>query len=208
MNRKLTVTAVVLCSILSVALAATAVWQNDVHGSRLDDAESHATIAASIESGEAEGAQAGALLREYVETGDSALLVELQAHTDAGVRHLTAAVSAAGGDSNGFLDTGTQFVQTAGQVIALRQGGDIAGAAAALEALAPQFEAFIAAQNQFTAAEQAEAAALRSDADTAETNTLWLAVLSGAFGICALLAGVVTLRRGLAQRSLDTVPSV
>ncbi len=204
---KLTIFAIVVCGVLAVAFVATAYWQHDVHSSKLSDAESHEAIAASVLHGKTEGGLAGELLRQYVETGDTTLLVEMQTHTQAGVQDLTNAVSAAGGDSNGFLDQGTQFVQAAGQVIALRQGGDVQGAAGALEQLAPSFEAFIAAQDEFIASEQAQASADRSDASQADTNALWLAITAAALAVCAVLGVTVVVRRGSSAGSLDAVPT-
>ncbi|MEX0683828.1 MAG: hypothetical protein WD904_02395 [Dehalococcoidia bacterium] len=204
---RLTIFAIVACGVLAVAFVATAYWQRDVHSSKLSDAESHEAIAASVQHGKAEGGLAAELLRQYVETGDTTLLVEMQVHTEAGVQDLTNAVSAAGGDSNGFLDQGTQFVQAAGQVIALRQGGDVQGATGALEQLAPSFETFIATQDEFIASEHAQASADRSDASQANTNALWLAITAAALACCAVLGLFVVARRGPSSTSLDAVPT-
>jgi hypothetical protein len=183
------------CCLALVLLAAFA-WQLSVHSSRSDDADRHKEVASLITSAQADGTAAGEFLRQYVETGDQALLPQMQEKTDAGVRQLTSAIALAGGDPDQFVQQGGAFVQAAGQVVALRQAGDIQGAATALGQIATEFETFIAAQDAFVADEEASAASAISEADNAETAATWLALATAAdmLAVVVLLA-VVLLRR-------------
>jgi hypothetical protein len=188
------------CCLALVLLAAFA-WQASVHSSRSDDADRHLEVAALIVSAEADGTAAGDLLRRFVETGDATLLPEMQAKTDSGVRQLTTAISMAGGDPNQFVQQGGAFVQAAGRVVALRQAGDIQGAATALSQIAAEFDAFIAAQDQFVAAEQASAATAISEADDAEEAATWIALAIAADMIAVLALLAIVLLRKSARRT-------
>jgi hypothetical protein len=125
----------------------------------------------------------------------------MQAKTDSGVRQLTTAISMAGGDPNQFVQQGGAFVQAAGRVVALRQAGDIQGAATALSQIAAEFDAFIAAQDQFVAAEQASAATAISEADDAEEAATWIALAIAADMIAVLALLAIVLLRKSARRT-------
>ena len=144
------------CFIFAILVAAF-VWQQTVHDSKMDEADSHATAASLLQSAETEGKTVGDLLQRYVASGDETLLPQIQSHSATGVQTLTAALAEAGADPNGFITQGSQLVQSAGQIIAMRQTGDVPGAVAALKDAAPKFNAFIAAQDQVIASERAEA---------------------------------------------------
>ena len=134
------------CLVLAVLTMGT-LWQASVHHNLVADAQTHDQTAALFQSSETEGKTASQLTQNYVATGDATLIPQIQAHAATGVQQLTAAVQAVGSDPNGFVDKGAQLVTASGQVIALRQSGDAAGAASLISDLSPQFKAFIAAQD-------------------------------------------------------------
>jgi hypothetical protein len=120
---------------------------------------------------------------------------------------LTAAVQAVGSDPNGFVNKGAQLIQVSGQVIALRQSGDVAGAAKLLSDLSPQFNAFIATQDQVVASEQAAAASSLSSADNAKTATIWLAILAGVYGAVIVAGGLVVVSRSARRGAVGSASS-
>lgn len=202
-----TLTAVALaCLVLAVMTMAT-LWQAAVHHSKANDAQTHATTAALFQSAGTEGKAAGDLTQQYVATGDATLVPQIQAHTQAGVQQLTAAVQSVGSDPNGFVNKGAQMVQASGQVIALRQSGDAAGAAKLLSDLSPQFNALIATQDQIVASEQAASASALSSADNAKTATIWLAIFAGVFGAVIVVGGLVVVSRSARRGAIGTAPS-
>jgi CHASE3 domain sensor protein len=194
------------CLVLAVMTMAT-LWQAAVHHSQANDAQTHATTAALFQSAETEGKTAGGLTQQYVATGDATLVPQIQTHTQAGVQQLTAAVQSVGSDPNGFVDKGAQLVKVSGQVIALRQSGDTAGAAKLLTDLSPQFNALIATQDQIVASEQAASASALSSADNAKTATIWLAIFAGVFGAVIVAGGLVVVSRSARRGAIGTAPS-
>ena len=189
------VAAVIGC-LLMVVLAVGALFQATEHHNKLNDAQTHENIASMFQSAEDEGKAASQSLQEYVATGDVAFVTAAQGHTQTGVQQLTSAVGLVGSDPNGFVNKGSQMVQASGQVIALRQTGDAAGAAQLLQDLAPSFNSFIAAQDQVIAEQHQAATDARSSADSAKTLTFWLAVLSGVVGLALVGGGFIVLTRG------------
>jgi len=182
--------------LLMVVLAVGALYQATQHNNKLDDATTHDNIAAKFQSAENEGKAASQSLQQYVATGDTAFVAEAQAHTQSGVAQLTEAVGLVGSDPNGFIDKGSQMVQASGQIIALRQTGDAAGAVKLMQDLEPSFNSFIAAQDQVIADQRQAAADARSSADSSKTMTFWLAVLAGVVGFGLVAGGLVVVTRG------------
>jgi hypothetical protein len=127
-------TLLILGTCLAIALFGGFAWQQAEKNSSEDDAAHHEEVASTLDNAVADGVEAGNLLGQYVQTGDETLLAQMQAKTDDGVRKLTAAITEAG-DPNSFVQTGSSIVQRSGEIIALRQAGDVAGAGAALTAL-------------------------------------------------------------------------
>lgn len=202
-----TIVAVALaCLVLAVMTMAT-LWQAAVHHSKANDAQTHATTAALFQSAGTEGKAAGDLTQQYVATGDATLVPQIQAHTQAGVQQLTAAVQSVGSDPNAFVNKGAQMVQASGQVIALRQSGDAAGAAKLLSDLSPQFNSFIATQDQVVASEQAASASALSSADNAKTATIWLAIFAGVFGAVIVAGGLVVVSRSARRGAVGAAPT-
>jgi hypothetical protein len=195
MTPGITVAAVIGC-LLMVVLAVGALFQATQHHNKINDAQSHDNIAAMFQTAENEGKAASQSLQQYVATGDVSFVTAAQGHTQTGVQQLTSAVGLVGSDPNGFVDKGSQMVQASGQVIALRQTGDAAGAAQLLQDLSPSFNSFVAAQDQVIAEQHQAAADARSSADSAKTLTFWLAVLSGVVGLGLVGGGLIVITRG------------
>ena len=126
------VAAVIGCLLMAV-LAAGSLYQATQHHNKNNDAQSHENIATMFQTAENEGKAASDSLQQFVATGDAAFIAAAQSHTQTGVQQLTSAVALVGSDPNGFVDKGSQMVQASGQVIALRQTGDAAGAAQLLK---------------------------------------------------------------------------
>jgi CHASE3 domain sensor protein len=206
-SRRTIIAVALACLVLAVMTMAT-LWQAAVHHSEANDAQTHGSSAALFQSAETEGTTASQLVQQYVATGDATLIPQVQTHTQAGVQQLTAAIQSVGSDPNGFIDTGSQMVQAGGQAIALRQSGDVAGAAKLLTNLSPQFNAYITAQNQVIASEQAASASALSSADNAKTATIWLAILAGVFGAVIVVGGLVVVSRSARRGAIGTAPSV
>jgi len=184
-----------------VILLAAFVWQKSVQNSNEDEAADHAQASALIVDAQADGAGAAELLQQYVASGDETLLPQMQERTDAGVTTLTQALSLAGSDPNDFVGQGSAFVQAAGQIVALRQSGDIQGASNALTALATTFTEFIAAQDTFAQDQQQLAIANQDDAESAQTLASWFAIAASAIGLAMVLGGSLLIARRITRRS-------
>jgi CHASE3 domain sensor protein len=202
-----TIIAVALACLVLAVMTTFTLWQAAVHHSKANDAQTHANTASLFQSAETEGKTASQLVQQYVASGDATLIPQAQAHTQTGVQQLTAAVQSVGSDPNGFVDKGAQLVQVSGQVIALRQSGDAAGAAKLLSDLSPQFNSFVAAQDQVVASEQAASASALSSADNAKTATIWLAILAGVFAAAIVVGGLVVVSRSARRGAVGAAPS-
>ncbi len=189
------------CLVLAVLTLGT-LWQAAVHHNLVNDAQTHDQTAALFLASENEGKTASQLTQDYVATGDATLIPQIQAHAATGVQQLTAAVQAVGSDPNGFVDKGSQMVTASGQVIALRQSGEVTGAASLVSDLSPQFKSFVAAQDAVIASEQKAAADARSSADNAETATIGLAIIAGVLGAAIVIGGLVVVSRGSRRRAV------
>jgi Tfp pilus assembly protein PilE len=191
-----------------VSLVALASWQNSVADSKRDDAKAYTARATLLQEGAAEGQQTADLLTAYVTEGDESLLPQIQAHTAAGVDKLTTALSQDGASDISQLSVDAAgLIDGAAGIIALRQGGDVVGAAAALQQMSGQFEQLIETQNTAIETEQAAAASALSDADSAESLAAWLVVGSLTTSIVATLGLLVTLRRTVLRRRLPGTAS-
>jgi hypothetical protein len=200
LTRGTMIAAIATCLVLAALIAGT-LWQASMNHSKANEAQTHDIAAAKFQAAETEGKTASQLVSQYVAFGDATLVPQVQAHTSAGVKQLTSAIRSAGGDPNGFIDTGSLMTQTAGKAIALRQSGDVKGAEALLIGAAPQFNAFIAAQDQVIASEQQAAASAESSADRARTATMWLAILAGVFAAAIVVGGLVLVIRNARRAS-------
>jgi len=190
-----------------VALFAASVWQENTKQSKVDEAGSHLLTASLIVDAETEAATAAAVLNEYVVSGDEALIPEIQTRTAAAVQALSAGIAEAGSDEGNFLAQGSAAVEALSGVIALRQVGDVQGAAVALEELSPAFASLVAGLDAFVVSERAAAAAATSSADDANTTASWLAISAAAVAAVMVLAAVVIVVGSLRRRSTVGAPS-
>ena len=174
-----------------VALFAASVWQENTSQSKIDEAESNLITASLIEDALADGTTSGALLNEYVISGDEALIPEIQAVTATAVQKLSGAIAEAGSDDGNLLAQGSSAVEALAGVIALRQVGDVEAAGAALEELSPGFNSLLAGLNEFAESERAAAATATSSAEDANTMASWLAISAGVVAAVMVLAAVV-----------------
>ena len=177
---------------LTIAFFGVFVWQQSKKSTREDDADKHTEIATTMEGAVADGLATGTVLTEYVQTGNPALLATMQAKSDEAVGKLTAAVTNAGSDPNGFVKTGSVIVQRSGEVIALRQAGDAAGASAALQALGNDFGGFVQQQRAFVAEERQAADSSKASADDA--NQLSILFMVAGMVTTLAIAGATAVR--------------
>ena len=190
-----------------VALFAASVWQENTSQSKIDEAESNLITASLIEDALADGTTSGALLNEYVISGDEALIPEIQAVTATAVQKLSAAIAETGSDDGNLLAQGSSAVEALAGVIALRQVGDVEAAGAALEELSPGFNSLLAGLNEFAESERAAAAIAISSAEDANTMASWLAISAGVVAAVMVLAAVVYVVGNLRRRSSVGAPS-
>ena len=184
-----------------IGLFAVASWQNGVADSKRDDAKAYTARATLLREGAAEGQATGELLTTFVQTGDETLLPQIQEHTAAGVDKLTTALSQEGASDISQLSIDAAgLIDGASGVIALRQGGDIAGAAAALEQMSPAFEQLIETQSAAIDTEQAAAASALSDADSTDDAAAWLVRAAMATGVVTAIGLLFIIRRGVFRR--------
>ena len=189
------------------ALFAASVWQENTKQSKIDEAESSLLTASLIGEAQADGAAAGALLNEYVISGDEALIPQIQSSTSTAVQNLSAAIAEAGSDEGNFLAQGSSAVEVLSQVIALRQVGDVQAAATTLEELSPGFNALIADLDAYAESEGAAAVAATSSADSANTTASWLAISAGSLAALMALAVVAIVVGNLRRRDTVSEPS-
>ncbi len=205
-NKFLAIAAVIGVCVV-VALFAASVWQENTSQSKINEADSSLLTASLIGEALADGTASGALLNEYVVSGDEALIPEIQAVTATAVQNLSAAIAETGSDDGNFLAQGSSAVEALAGVIALRQVGDVEAAGAALEELSPSFNALLAGLEEFAASERAAAVTATSSAEDANTMASWLAIAAGVLASVIVLAAVVIVIGNLRRRSTVGAPS-
>lgn len=207
-GRWLTIAGFTFAGIVLAVLVAATVWQGNVHKSDTSAMESHSTTAAFLQGAGTEAGIAAPLVRQYVETGDATLIPQIQDHAALAVKSLTNAINEGGvADLSGIAAEGGSVAEGLGQVIALRQAGDVQGAAAALEQLSPAFEKVTAELEQAVTLELQEVSSLQSSADKADDAASWLLIASIVWG-AALGVGVTALvARSMFGRRVSKTPS-
>jgi len=206
-SNKFVAIAAVIGVCVVAALFAASVWQENTKQSKIDEAESSLLTASLIVDAETEAATAALVLNEYVVSGDETLIPEIQTRTAAAVQALSAGIAEAGSDEGNFLAQGSSAVGALSGVIALRQVGDVQGAAAALEELTPAFNGLVLALDDFVVSERAAAAASMSSADSANATASWLAIGAGSVAAVMALAAAVFVVANLRRRSTVGAPS-
>ncbi|MCI0784545.1 MAG: hypothetical protein J4N36_04640 [Chloroflexi bacterium] len=190
-----------------VALFAASVWQENTSQSKIDEAESSLLTSTLIGEALADGTTSGALLNEYVVSGDEALIPEIQAVTATAVQNLSAAIAEAGSDEGGFLAQGSSAIEALAGVIALRQVGEVEAAGAALEELSPSFNALLAGLEEFADSERVAAVTATSSAEDANTIASWLAISAGVVAAVMVLAAAVIFIGNVRRRGTVGAPS-
>ena len=207
-GRGLTIAGFTFAGIVLAVLVAATVWQGKVHKSDTSAMESHSTTAAFLQEAGTEAGIAAPLVRQYVETGDAKLVPEIQEHVTAAVKSMTGAISEGGvADLTAISADGGRLADGLGQVIALRQAGDVQGAAAAVAQLSPAFDKVTADLEQATTLELQEVSKLQSSADKADDAASWLLIASIVWG-AALGVGVTALiARSMFGKRVSKTPS-
>jgi hypothetical protein len=94
-----------------------------------------------------------------------------------------------------------------GQIVAKREAGDVQGAAAALQTLSEQFNAFTAAQDAFVISQEQKATSANDSADSADTAAGWLMLSAAAVGLFLVFGTSVVLVRKFARRRVAATAS-
>ena len=205
-NKFLAIAAVIGVCVV-VALFAASMWQENTSQSKIDEAESSLLTASLIGGALEDGTASGALLNEYVISGDESLIPEIQAVTATAVQKLSAAIAETGSDDGNFLAQGSSAVEALAGVIALRQVGDVEAAGAALEELSPGFNALLVGLEEFANSERAAGVVATSSAEDANTTASWLAISAGVLATIIVLAAAVIIIGNLRRRSTVGAPS-
>ena len=193
--------------VLAVLVAAT-VWQGGVRDSDTKAAEKHSGRAELLQETGTEAGVVAPLLQQYVETGDVKLVPQIQEHATLAVKSLTVAINEGGvADLNPIAVEGGRVAEALGQVIALRQAGDVQGAAAALEQLSPAFEKVTTELQAAVTLELQEASKLQSSADKADSAASWLLIASIVWGAALGVAVTAVVARSMFGRRVSKTPS-
>ena len=206
-SNKFVAIAAVIGVCVVVALFAASVWQENTSQSKIDEAESSLLTSTLIGEALADGTTSGALLNEYVVSGDEALIPEIQAVTATAVQNLSAAIAEVGSDEGDFLGQGSSAVEALAGVIALRQVGEVEAAGAALEELSPSFNALLAGLEEFADSERVAAVTATSSAEDANTIASWLAISAGVVAAVMVLAAAVIFIGNVRRRGTVGAPS-
>ncbi len=190
-----------LLGVIVIAAAAVSAWQASVHRSQSAEMESRSTTVSLLQDVEEEAGIAATLLQQYVAEGDDTLIPEIQSHSSAAIGTLTEA--AAQSDAAGIDEIaagGASLAEGAAQIIALRLSGDVQGAAAALEEVAPVFEEFNLGFAEISEQELQQVDALHGRADRASDMARWSLIVSAAAGATLGLATLALIARSLIRR--------
>lgn len=207
-GRWLTIAGFTFAGIVLAVLVAATVWQGNIHKSDTSAMESHSTTAVFLQEAGTEAGIAAPLLRQYVETGDAKLVPQIQEHATLAVKSLTGAINEGGvTDLNPIAVEGGRVAEGLGQIIALRQAGDVQGAAAALEQLSPAFEKVTAEVEEAVTLELQEVSSLQSSADKADDAASWLLIASIVWGAALGVGVTVLVARSMFGRRVSKTPS-
>ena len=197
-----------LLVVILIAAAVGSAWQASVHRSDQNEAESHSSTATLLQDVGDQAQAAAGLLQQYVATGDDSLIPQIQSRSTAAIESLTGAITAGGDASlNDVAVRGAGLAEGAGQVIALRQSGDVQGAAAAMEGISPAFVEFTAGLDEAISLELGEVTALQSSADTAGDISTWLLIVSLAAAGTLGLATAALFARSIMRRRVPKTAS-
>jgi len=181
--------------ILGAAIVGSAFMVRN-YQSAVAEMESHSRIASLVQDTRSEAGNAALTLQRYVISGDETdlpLLRESMASALASGR-LAAQEEAKSGDPQQALAL-TQMVAGAGlmvdaaeEIIARRQGGDVAGAAALVDGIVPQFREFRISMDEIADFEMNALSSRSRDAEQSGNLALGLLIISGVAGVFVALA--------------------
>ena len=202
-----------LVLILAVVVAGSA-WLTREHRSDVAEMQEHIATTSLLQNTKVFGALALTELQRYLASGDESAATDTRAYLATATDSLAEARAQEEmrGDEDEIagLDeimVGTIFFsEVAEQVIALRQSGDVQGAAATLEAAMPQLQQSALAIDQAIELERQEVAALRSQADRASALAFWFAIIAGVMGAVLGVASSVFIARSI-MRPISSLES-
>ena len=207
-GRWFTIAGLTFAGIALAVLVAATVWQGNERDSHTSAAKKHTDTAAFLQESQTEAAVAAESLREYVKTGDVTLIPQIQDHATVAVKNLTDAISQGGvADLSDIAAQGGRLADSLGQVVALRQAGDVQASAGALEQLTPVFEGVTAEVDEAVALELQEASSRQSSAGTADDAASWLLIASIAWGVALGVVVTAVAARSLFGRRVSKTPS-
>lgn len=189
-------------AVIALVLLGAWAWQSDVRSSSQAEYDTRTANVQLIKEAGDKGAAAADLLNRYAITGDTSLVPQIRSDVTAAEDSVTKAM--ANGTVTDLSPVGVQVAQLAqgvGEVVTLRQAGDVPGTVAALNKLAVAFKQ---TNTQGAAISQAELDRAASLQDSAQQADDWASRLLVALAIDAsLLALSITALavRSLARRS-------
>ncbi|MCH8346380.1 MAG: PAS domain S-box protein, partial [Chloroflexi bacterium] len=202
-----------LVLILAIVVAGSA-WLTREHRSGMAEMQDHIATTSLLQNTKVFGALALTELQRYLASGDESAASDTRAYLATATDSLAEARAQEEmrGDEREIANldeiiVGTTFFsETAEQVIALRQSGDVQGAAATLEAAMPQLQQSAIETDQAVELERQEVAALRSQADRTSDLALWFAIIAGVMGAVLGVASSVFIARSI-MRPLSSLES-
>ncbi len=180
--------------------AAGSAWLAREHQSAITTANHEAIALSLFRDAKADGALAMSLLQLYATTGDETLVPEIRSSAASTVRNLSATYAehrAHGHEEYAeslrpFMSAAALMSDTTEEVIALRQSGDVQGAAATFEAVAPALRRLRPMFDEAAAEELRELTELQTQARRTGNVALWFAAVGGvASAVLALAAAAL-----------------
>jgi diguanylate cyclase (GGDEF)-like protein/PAS domain S-box-containing protein len=197
-----------------VAIAAGSAWLERQHQHALAEGEHQSMIVALLQDTKERESSAAVLLQLYVASEDATAVSEIRSNQSANQESLSevrAEEEKRGheGDvakASQLMARAAMATESAEQIIALRQSGDVQGASEAIAAAAPQMRRASAELEQSISQETQEAATLLSRAERAGDLAFWLLVAAGVIGAILGLAVSVLIGRSILRplSSLET----
>ncbi len=202
-----------LMVVILAAVAAMSAWRVYEHRSTTATLQDHAEITYLLLDSRANAEAAATAVQRYVIVGDQVLipgnddillpLIDESINTAIDDLGQAIALEMALGDEEdasvltGILVEATALVQGAGELIALRQSGNVEEATAAFNELVPEFREFEATINDLADQERAQASMLRAEADQAGAVALWVLIISASLGAALGLMGAAIIARSI-----------
>ena len=204
-----------LLIIILIAVVAGSAWLARGHRSDLADLEQRAATTSLLEDAKFDATLANLLLERYVTTGNGRVIPVIRSMVAGAMdsaAEASARIEADGREADaGNLDeivAGALFLSEASeQVIALRQGGDVEEARAALEEASPRIAEFGIVISEVAEQQRQEVPAFRSRADRTADLAFRLLIISGAGGVILGLVASVFIARSI-LKPLSSVESV